>query len=335
MTVPAMAKARALVADIGGTNARFALADLDTLDLTEIRQFRVADYPGLREVASAYLGDFKERPRMAAIAVAAPVVGDDISLTNSPWTFNRAALGRALGLDTLLVLNDFAALAQSLPHLRPQDLRQIGGTTPPPHATKLVLGPGTGIGVAGLVWGGSDWIAVPSEGGHLTLAANNARELELAELLRAGRGRLSVERAISGPGLTGLYAAIAASHGQTVTPPTTNEVMIRGTVGADPIAVEALQTFIAWLGAFAGDAALMFGARGGVYIGGGIAPRIAEALSAPAFRQAFEEKGRLSGFLAPIPIYVIPAEFATLKGAAAALRSSLAKGEAGLPVSSP
>ncbi len=192
---------RALIADIGGTNARFALADLETLDLTEIRQFRVAYYSGVFEVASAYLSDLKETPRIAAVAVAAPVVGEDIRFTNSPWTFNRAELCRALNLDSVLVLNDFAALAQSLPHLREQDLRQIGGTTPPPHATKLVLGPGTGIGVAGLVWSGSDWIAVPSEGGHLTLAASNERERELAGLLRAGRARLSVERAISGPGL--------------------------------------------------------------------------------------------------------------------------------------
>lgn len=319
-----MTSSHALIADIGGTNARFALADLATLDLTEIRQFRVSDFPGLNEVAAAYLRDINEHPRIAAVAVAAPVVGDEIRLTNSPWVFSRSELSRALDLDTMLVMNDFAALAQSLPYLRTESLRQIGGTTPPPHATKLVLGPGTGIGVAGLVWSGTDWIAVPSEGGHLTLATNNAREVELADRLRAGKSRLSVERAVSGPGLVGLYAAIAASHGQTVQPPSTNDVMIRGMVGADPIAVEALQTFIRWLGAFAGDAALMFGARGGVYIGGGIAPRIADALAAGPFRQAFEGKGRLSGFLAPIPIYVIPAEFATLTGAAVALRASLA-----------
>src|SRR5262249_23200717 len=155
-----------------------------------IRQFRVALFGGLQEVASIYLRELREEPRLAAMAVAAPVVGDDIRLTNSPWAFNQAELRRALHLHSLLVLNHFAALAQSLPHLRVEALRQIGGTTPPPHATKLVLGPGTGIGVAGLVWCGSSWIAVPSEGGHLTLAANNARELELADRLRAGRNRL-------------------------------------------------------------------------------------------------------------------------------------------------
>lgn len=325
-----MLPGRAVVADIGGTNARFAVADLETLDLFEIGQFLCADHPTLAHAASAYLKGLKHPPRHAAIAVAAPVMGEQISLTNSPWSFARSELCRAIGLDGLLVLNDFQALALSLPHLTGAELHQIGGDEPAARATKLVLGPGTGIGVAALVSAGTEWVAVPSEGGHISLAPNTAREFALAERLRSGRSHLSVERALSGPGLADLYRAVAESKNEPREPLAPNEVLTAAIAGSDDIAIEALGLFVTWLGAFAGDAALLFGARGGVYLGGGIALKIIEALSTGAFRQAFEEKGRMRSYLAPIPIYVILAQFAALKGAAAGLRASLAANGAGL-----
>ena len=193
---------RAVVADIGGTNARFALAVLETLELSEIRHFLCSEYPTLAGAASAYLQGLEQPPRHAAFAVAAPVVGEEISLTNSPWSFTRAELSRVTGLEGVLVLNDFQALALSVPHLNSSEVHQIGGGEPAPRATKLVLGPGTGIGVAGLVWAGTEWVAVPSEGGHMSLAAHTAREFKLAERLRSGRPHLSVERALSGPGIS-------------------------------------------------------------------------------------------------------------------------------------
>src|SRR4029079_3471524 len=216
MGKPANLGARALVADIGGTNARFALADLETLDLSEIGQFPCAEHASIEAADEIYLAGLKERPCRGAVAVAAPLAGGKIKLTNSVWSFTAESLAGAAHLDDILLLNDFEALALSLPHLRAEELHRLGGGAAAPQATKVVLGPGTGIGVAGLVWSGADWIAVPSEGGHLTLAANTARERDLPGLLRAGGRRLSVERAVSGPGLTGLYAAIAASHGQSV-----------------------------------------------------------------------------------------------------------------------
>ncbi|MGB6346494.1 MAG: glucokinase [Methyloceanibacter sp.] len=323
--------ARALVADIGGTNARFALACLETLDLTQTRQFLCSDYPTLASAACAYLQGLKEPPRHGALAVAAPVVDEEVSVTNSPWSATGVELRRATGLDHLLLLNDFEALALSLPYLRGEELHQIGGAEPAPHATRLVLGPGTGIGVAGLVWSGSGWVAVPGEGGHMSFAAQSPREVELTMRLRSGREHLSVERVLSGPGLAGLYGAIAASHGKPAEPLPTSEVLTRALAGDDGIAVETLETFVTWLGRFAGDAALVFGARGGVYLGGGIAPRMLQALSTGAFRQAFEAKGRMRSLLAPIPVKVILAEFATLKGAAAALRARLARGDEPAP----
>ncbi|MGC1181306.1 MAG: glucokinase [Methyloceanibacter sp.] len=315
---------RALVADIGGTNARFAIADLETLRLSEIGHFLCSEHPTLERAACAYLCGLKQRPRHGAIAVAAPVGGEEVKLTNSLWSFAKRELCRATGLDGLLVLNDFQALALSLPHLGSEELSRIGGGEPLQGGTKVVLGPGTGIGVAGLVWGGTEWVAVPSEGGHISLAPNNSREFAIAERLRSGRAHLSVERVLSGPGLAHLYCAVAASHGESVEPLSPNEVLTRALAVIDPMAVEALGLFVAWLGSFAGDAALLFGARGGVYLGGGIAPKMIAALSTGAFRHAFEEKGRMRSFLAPIPVYVILAEFATLKGAAAGLRTRLA-----------
>jgi glucokinase len=320
MGKPAKPAASALVADIGGTNARFALADLETLKLSEIRQFLCAEHTSIESAAQLYLAGLKERPCRGAIAVAAPLVGSEIKLTNSVWSFTAESMASAASLEDILLLNDFEALALSLPHLRAEELHRIGGDVPPPQATKVVLGPGTGIGVAGLVWSGAGWIAVPSEGGHISLAAHTLHEFELIERLRGSHDHLSAERVLSGPGLANLYLAIADSHGVAVQQLQPNDVLTLGLAGSDPLAVEALSLFVTWLGAFAGDVALAFCARGGVYLGGGIAPKIVGALSQGAFRRAFEAKGRMRNLLAPIPVSVILAEFATLRGAAAGLR---------------
>ena len=317
---------RALVADIGGTNARFAVADLVTLELSAVRSALGADYPSLAAAIGDYLKDIREPVDHAAIAVAGPVTGDDIKLTNSPWSFARGKLARETGLERIHVLNDFEALANSLPHLAAKDLQQIGGGDPMPKGTKLVLGPGTGLGVGALVWAGAGWLALPGEGGHASLGAQSASELELIERLRAGRAHLSVERALSGPGLTDLHQAVAASHGLSEERLTPAEVESRALSGVDEVAEEALDVFVAWLGRFAGDLALVLGARGGVYLGGGIAPKIVARLAQSDFRAAFEQKGRMQAFLAPIPIYVILDEFAGLRGAAAALRAALVAG---------
>jgi glucokinase len=310
----------ALVADIGGTNARLAIADLATLELANPVSLRREGFPSLEAVAESYLKDVAERPRAAAIAVAGPVVGETIKLTNSPWSFRREALRAALGLDQLLVLNDFEALAHALPHLGTSDLRQIGGGAPVERAPKVVLGPGTGLGVAGLVWSPSGWVALASEGGHASLAVKDAREFAMLERLTRQRERLSVEGVVSGPGLAETYQVLAEMAGQPVAPVEAPEVVQRALGGHDANAQEALERFAVWLGRFAGDAALFFGARGGVYIGGGIAPKMVDALSAGAFRHAFEAKGRMTPYLAPIPVYVIMiGTRAALKGAAAAL----------------
>jgi glucokinase len=316
----------ALVADIGGTNARFAVADLQTLQLADAVSLRREGFPSLQAVAESYLRGLSGRPRMAALAVAGPVAGETVRLTNSPWSFRRGELQAALGLEELLVLNDFEALAHALPHLGPSELRQIGGGAPVERAPKVVLGPGTGLGVAGLVWSPAGWVAMASEGGHASFAVEDAREFAMLERLVKGRARLSVEHAVSGPGLAETYRVLAEMAGQAVAPAEAPEVVQRALDGHDPFAREALERFATWLGRFAGDAALFFGARGGVYIGGGIAPGMVGALSEGGFRRAFEAKGRMAAYLAPIPVYVITiGTKAALKGAAAALAGRIAQ----------
>jgi glucokinase len=316
----------ALVADIGGTNARLAIADLRTLRLANPVSLRREAFHSLEAVAEHYLRGVSERPSLAAIAVAAPIVGETIRLTNSPWSFRRDALRAALGLDELLVLNDFEALAHALPHLGAADLRKIGGDAPVEHAPKVVLGPGTGLGVAGLVWSPAGWVVMPSEGGHASFAVEDAREFAMLERLLTGRERLSVERVVSGPGLAETYRVLAEMAGQPAAPVEAPEVVQRALDGRDPCAREALERFATWLGRFAGDAALFLGARGGVYIGGGIAPKMVGALSTDAFRRAFEAKGRMASYLGPIPVYVILiGTKAALMGAAAALAGRMAR----------
>ncbi len=323
MAKPDFVEGQALVADIGGTNARFALADLATLELSHVGRSRCAAQPSFAAALSTYLAGIPVSPARAAIAVAAPVLGEEVHLTNSTWSFTKRELCRMAGFERLLVLNDFEALAYSLPHLGARDLRPIGGGEAEPQAPKLVLGPGTGLGVAGLVWSGSGWIAVAGEGGHVSLGARDGRELALLERLRQDRAHLSAERVLSGPGLASLYRAVAASRGQTAGDLEPNDILERGLAGEDEIAAEALDFFIVCLGRFAGDAALLFGARGGVYLGGGIAPRILPLLTRGSFRDAFAHKGRMTAYLETIPVYVIVAEFAALKGAAEAIRRRL------------
>jgi glucokinase len=307
-----------LVADIGGTNARFALADPVTLALSHVGQMLCSRHGSIEAALAAYLSALPVKPRSAALAIAGPVSGERIALTNSHWSFGKDELRRAAGLDAIHVLNDFEALALSLPSLAPAELHQIGGVPPEPHATKVVLGPGTGLGVAGLLWSGERWIAVAGEGGHASLGARDDAELELLKWLATSGEPVSAEQAISGPGLRALHRVIAAASGRAT--PDGVDVVAEALSG-DADAGAALGQFITWLGRFAGSMALAFGARGGVYIGGGIAPKITAALAAGSFREAFEQNGRMSAYLAPIPIFIILAEFATLKGAAAFARA--------------
>ena len=314
-----------LVADIGATNARFAL--VEDGPPRDARVLSTADFPDVATAADDYLSRAGgARPTVACFAVACPVRGDRIVLTNSPWSFSIEALRRRLGLERLLVVNDFKALGAAVPLLRADERVRIGGRDPIAGRPAALLGPGTGLGVAGLVPCGDDILVVEGEGGHIGFAPADEREIELLRLLARRYGRVSAERVLSGPGLVAVHEALATLHGETAEPLDAVQIVDRGHSRADARCGETLEVFCAALGAVAGDLALLFGAHGGVYIGGGIAPRIVELLAQSDFRRRFEDKGRIAGFIADVPTFVITAKTPALFGAAALLARALEPG---------
>lgn len=309
-----------LVADIGGTNARFALSLGPAERLEEIRVLRCAEYPSLETAVEAYVAEVGVRPRRAAVAVATALTGDRVQMTNHAWSFSISAVRARLDLDTLLVLNDFVALALSIPYLRAEDRHQVGGGSPAPDAPIALIGPGTGLGMSALIPAGDRYIPLQSEGGHATFGAATEREAAILAVLARRFDHISVERLVSGPGLVNLYRAIAEIEGVPADELTPPDVSRRAMNGSCPICVEALATFCAMLGTAAGNLVLTLGARGGVYIGGGIVPRLGSYFDSSPFRSSFEHRGRFSDYLAAVPSYVIRAEHPALLGAAEALR---------------
>lgn len=311
-----------LVADVGGTNARFGWVEHPHRGVEQVRQLSVAGLAGPAEAVQAYLAQMPagSRPRCAAIAVATAVRGDEVDLTNSHWRFSRAALQSALGLESLQVLNDFEALALSLPRLKPSQVRPHGAM-PAAAGTLAVIGPGTGLGVGGVTQTARGWVALPGEGGHATLAPADDHESALLQYARSRYAHVSAERLLSGIGLPLLHQAVAAVAGAAAEALTAEQVVERGLAG-DALCGQALDSFCALLGGFAGNVALTLGARSGVYIGGGIVPRLGERFFVSRFRERFEAKGRFRDYLAAIPTALITDTHAALAGAALAIEQS-------------
>ncbi len=310
-----------VIADIGGTNARFALTDAAGR-AGEARILRCADYSDPVAAAEAFLGETAaaSRPKRGVFAVASPVTGDRVSMTNHPWSFSVEDVRRRLSLDALRVINDFAAIALAIPHLGGDDRYQLGGGEPAPGTPVAVLGPGTGLGVSALVPAAGGWAPLATEGGHITMAAFDEREAAVLALLRRDHGHVSAERVISGPGLVNLYRSLSALEGLRADPAATpDEVSGRAADGTCPAAAEALEMFCAMLGTVASDLALSLGARGGVYIAGGIVPKLGPAFAASGFRRRFEDKGRFAAYLAAIPVFVITHPLPAFVGLGAAV----------------
>jgi glucokinase len=298
----------ALIADIGGTHARFALVQPDGR-IGEMVVLRCREHAGPVEAVRLFLDRVGPSlpPATAAFAVASALSGDWVDLTNSSWSFSIEAVRLALGLRRLQVVNDFTAVALSVRHLSPADLLPLGGGTAVDGAPIAVLGPGTGLGVSGLVPTPSgEWVALATEGGHVTMAAANGREAQVLEWLRGRFGHVSAERVLSGPGLVNLYRAVCALDGVTardaIDPPW---VLDQAAAGACGPCREALDLFFAMLGTVAGNLALSLGAKGGVFVAGGILPRVRDAFAASAFRSRFEDKGRFGPYLSGIPVWLI------------------------------
>ena len=307
----------ALVGDIGGTNSRFGLVEPGSTRVVQIAVQKNDQFNSLEDSIAAYVQSKGVTGLAgAAVAVAGPIEGETVSLTNRDWHFTRETLRSAAGAKRFRLLNDFEALALALPHLGADDVVQIGGETPGKPAVKIVLGPGTGLGMATLAplpQGG--WMALPGEVGHITLPVATEAEFRWRETMTKPGVPFESEDAITGGGLLRMYRAIA-DHPALATP---EEVLQAALAGSDAAAVRTLEQFITWLARIAGDAAMTMQARGGVYLAGGIAPSIVHQLKAGPFRTIFQEKGRLAHVMRPIPVYVIIDSFPAFKGCAAAI----------------
>jgi glucokinase len=311
-----------LLGDVGGTHARFAWASAAGAEIGDIVSYKCAEQDSLQAAIARYLDEqSKPRPSACAIGIANPIVGDRVQMTNHHWSFSIGQLQRELAVPRLAVVNDFTALALSLPALRPAQLHQIGAGSAVAGEALAVLGAGTGLGVAGLLsLGGGRYAPISGEGGHASLAAIDVDEVAVVAWLKARFGHASAERALSGPGLVNLYQASAELAGRTGGLLTPAQVIAGARERQDPDCLAALDLFFRLLGSFAGNLALTHGARGGVYVGGGIVPRLLPELAASRFRERFEAKGRFANYLAGVPTFVIDAAVSpALIGASRAL----------------
>jgi glucokinase len=306
-----------LVADVGGTNARFALVD-EQGHIRFPRSFLCRDYESLAAIITEYLATTagRQRPARAAIAVAGPVVDGEIEFTNLDWRVSEVDLLATFELEAVSLINDFAAQALAAPRLEPENLRAIGPKLRgADYSPLVVLGAGSGFGVAGMARSERGDLAISTEGGHAGFAPYDEVETEVWKRLRVKHARISIERLLSGPGLYELYRALGDIEG-TQADLNDEKAVLEASIAGDRLAGTTVDRFCAIFGSVAGDFALAYGARGGVYISGGIAPRMLDRLLSGGFRTRFEDKGRLSDFVREIPTQLIVHPYPALVGAA-------------------
>ena len=317
-----------LIADIGGTNARFSLCSAQG-ELVSPLVLECKNYPSLESAAKAYLEKTKYQGEIknAAFAIACPVLSDTVSMTNSDWSFSITQTQDALGLERLTVVNDFVAQALAVPFLKESQKIKIGQGEPTPGFPIVVVGPGTGLGVSILVpQPDGGWTALASEGGHATMPAPYPEEERIIAALRQEYGHVSAERVVSGMGLTNLYKTLLTLHGEPAR--TVDPAEITGkALDGDDLCREAVQMMFGLLGTLAGNLALTAGALGGVYIAGGIIPRpgLLEMFKESAFRVRFEAKGRFTSYLSRIPTYVMKADYPAFLGLYGLIKKSFGK----------
>lgn len=311
-----------LVGDVGGTHARWGRQTSKGAPITDVKTYRCADYASLQSVIEAYVRETPgAAPTACSLGIACPVLGDEVRMTNGPWTFSIEQLRQDLGLQRLVVINDFTAQALAMPDVPMSERVQVGPGMAVAGAPLAVIGPGTGLGVSGLLPGPQGrWVPLMGEGGHVTLSACTPREAAVIAHLQQTWGHVSAERAVSGQGLENLYRAVCCLEGVIADPGSAADISSRALLGDDPHCVEALALLCSFLGTVAGDLALTLGARGGVYLVGGILPRLGSVFTQSPFRERFEAKGRYRHFLASVPTWVVTSQTSpALRGAARAL----------------
>lgn len=309
-----------LVADIGGTNARFSLVTgcvNGQYQLSQNQDLRSGEFASFEACLQTYLDTIEgPMPLSACVALAGPVVGDEVVMTNVNWRFSQASVKQQFSFEVFCALNDFAALANSVPYLQPDDLMTIIEGTSKTEGARAIVGPGTGLGVAALVHSKDQWVVVPGEGGHVAYAAQTQREMAVAALMQT-RGYLCAEALISGRGMVNLFNGLAEIDGKPVRVEEASEIVSLAWDQQDPLALETWELFCQGIGTVASDAALMYNAKGGVYLGGGILPRNIDAFRQSGFEARFKNKGIQRGFMEDIPVYLILHKHPALIGAAA------------------
>lgn len=330
-STPSSAAFPRLLGDIGGTNVRFAL-ETAPMQIGPVTALKVVDFPSLEAALRQYLDGLAASgqavPRHAAIGLANPVTGEQVRLTNHNWSFSIDGMRRALGLHTLVAINDFTALALALPHLPADGLEQVRPGTAVRAAPLALLGPGTGLGVSGLVPApGGQAVPLAGEGGHIELMPDTDDEWVAWRAAHRNIGRVSAERLLSGSGLSQIHAALAAETGTLLLAPLQPDQVTAGAFERnDPLCQRTMAVFFGLLGSVAADIALVLGARGGVYLGGGILPRFVPALQASSFAERFVAKGRMRGWLEAVSVHVITARHPALAGLSRALDERLSAG---------
>jgi glucokinase len=314
-----------LVADIGGTNARFALATIGggAVSVGDMHAFRAEDYESIRDAADAFLEAVQAKPKFACFAVAGPITDAVVEFTNSPWVLDIAKTKRQMKLERLLAINDFEALATGVRHLKGVDFLEVKAGEGDKSAPVLVIGPGTGLGQALIVPAPGGDRVIPTEGGHVAFAPQTEEEIEVLRFIQREHKRVSIERLLSGRGLVNIHRALCAIAGTPRVSLQADEITRAAETKEFPIAVKAVEMFCAVLGSAAGDAVLAAGARGGVVLGGGIIPKIRGAFLKSAFVERFLDKGRMRDYVGAVPIRLIIRDGAALVGAAAKLKASL------------
>ncbi|ROL74525.1 glucokinase [Pseudomonas vranovensis] len=314
---------RALVGDIGGTNARFALWEDNRMHAVQV--FATADYTSPEQAIGAYLaaqGLARGELGAVCLAVAGPVDGDEFRFTNNHWRLSREAFCKTLQVERLLLINDFTAMALGMTRLQAGEYRSVCQGAPDAGRPALVIGPGTGLGVGTLLSLGDErWMALPGEGGHVDLPVGNAREAQIHQQIANEIGHVSAETVLSGGGLLRLYQAICALDGQPA-PLQSPAAITDAALAGEPVALAVIEQFCRFLGRVAGNNVLTLGARGGVFIVGGIIPRFAELFLASGFAASFADKGCMSGYFKDVPVWLVTAEFSGLLGAGVALQQA-------------
>ena len=309
-----------LIADVGGTNIRLALVDLNTGNISHIKKYLCADYPEITDVIQLYLAPVEQNVSDACIAIACPTDEDLIQMTNHAWSFSKSEVKELLGFERFDVINDYTAISLSIPALKEEQKIKIGGGQAEQGKPIAVYGPGTGLGVAHLINHCDTWISLPGEGGHVSFAPQNLQETHVLTHLQAKYGHVSVERILSGPGLVNLYQAIAQYQGVSPQPYEAPDITANALEKKCTICQETLSQFCRIMGSFGGNLALTMSTYGGVYIAGGIIPRFIEYFSKSEFRTQFEAKGRFNHLIQRVPVYVITEEQPGLLGASVHLR---------------